>query len=116
MSQMLFLSLVVSGALMLEMPSAQAKTAPAPVATAAPEASKANQVEVAVQGMVCPFCAQGIEKKFKEFKQVDTVDVDLDKKLISLKFKDGQRLTDKEINETVKNAGYTPGTITAKAN
>jgi mercuric ion binding protein len=63
-------------------------------------------VSVKVNGMVCGFCAQGIEKKLKETKKVDNVVVDLDKKLVSFKELKGEKLTDKEIKTLLEKAGY----------
>jgi periplasmic mercuric ion binding protein len=65
-----------------------------------------QELKVGVKGMVCAFCAQGIEKKFKAQKEVESVDVSLENKLVKLKFKDGQRLPDEKISEILKDAGY----------
>jgi periplasmic mercuric ion binding protein len=56
--------------------------------------------------MVCSFCAQGIEKKFKAQKEVENVQVSLEKKAVILKFRDGQRLSNEKITEIIKDAGY----------
>ena len=34
-----------------------------------------SELKVGIKGMVCAFCAQGIEKKFKAQKEVDNVQV-----------------------------------------
>lgn len=65
-----------------------------------------EELKVGVKGMVCAFCAQGIEKHFKEQKEVDQVDVSLENKIVKLKFKDGQRLSNEKITEILKDAGY----------
>lgn len=67
---------------------------------------KSNELKVGVKGMVCAFCAQGIEKKFKAQKEVDSVTVSLENKFVKLKFKDGQRLSNERITEVLKDAGY----------
>jgi copper chaperone CopZ len=61
---------------------------------------------VTVKGMVCSFCAQGIEKKLKTFKEVKAVDVDLDTKKVTLQFNPGQALPDEILQKTIKDAGY----------
>jgi copper chaperone CopZ len=63
-------------------------------------------VVISVKGMVCSFCAQGIEKKLKAFKEVRSVNVDLDTKKVNIQFVLGQTLSEKILNETIKNAGY----------
>lgn len=62
--------------------------------------------EVKVKGMVCSFCAQGIEKKFKERAEVQDIQVDLKGKTVKLTFKDGQKISNDEIAALLKDAGY----------
>ncbi len=69
-------------------------------------ASASNEFRVGVKGMVCAFCAQGIEKKFKAQKEIESLQVSLENKFIKLKFKDGQRLTNEKIGQILKEAGY----------
>ena len=66
----------------------------------------ASGVIVSVKGMVCSFCAQGIEKKLKTFKEVKSVEVDLDTKKVSVQFVAGQTVATEKIQETIKNSGY----------
>jgi len=61
---------------------------------------------VHVNGLVCDFCARAVEKVFGKQKEVDAVKVDLDKKIITLDFKDNQRLDDATITKLVTDAGY----------
>lgn len=68
--------------------------------------AKSNELRVGVKGMVCAFCAQGIEKKFKAQKEVESLKVSLENKYVELKFKDGQRLSNEKITEILKDAGY----------
>ena len=63
-------------------------------------------VKVGVKGMVCAFCAQGIEKQFKDQMEIETVNVSLQNKLVTLTFKDGQKIPNDKIAEILKNAGY----------
>ena len=66
----------------------------------------AETVKASVNGMVCAFCATGIEKKFKTNPEVDTVKIDLASKLVTVKTKPGQTISDAKITEVVKYAGY----------
>ena len=65
-----------------------------------------DEIKVGVKGMVCAFCAQGIEKKFKAQKEVQDVQVNLENKFVKLKFKDGEKLANDKISEILKDAGY----------
>lgn len=68
--------------------------------------ASAAQITVGVQGMVCSFCAQGIEKKFKADPAVASVKVDLDKKLVLLTTKEGKTISDESIRKKITDAGF----------
>lgn len=65
-----------------------------------------EEIKVGVKGMVCAFCAQGIEKQFKAQKEVESIEVSLQNKFVKIKFKDGQKLSNEKISEILKDAGY----------
>lgn len=65
-----------------------------------------EELKVGVKGMVCAFCAQGIEKKFKAQPEVEKIEVSLENKFVKLNFKDGKRLPKEKITEILKDAGY----------
>jgi mercuric ion binding protein len=71
----------------------------------APPAAASEKV-VTVKGMVCSFCAQGIQKKFKSMPEVEAVQVDLKAKTVRLRFKPGQSLDDARIAAILRDAGY----------
>ena len=60
--------------------------------------------KISVKGMVCSFCAHGIEKKFSKEDRVESVKVDLEKAKVFLKVKDN--LSDEEIIKIIKESGY----------
>lgn len=62
--------------------------------------------EYGVSGMVCSFCSQGIEKKFKKQNAVQDVEVSLKDKKLVLTFKENQNLTDQEVSDILESAGY----------
>jgi hypothetical protein len=57
-------------------------------------AARAGTVEIAVNGMVCSFCAQGIDNLFKGHEKVAGVKVELGRKRVTLEEKPGTRLSD----------------------
>lgn len=61
---------------------------------------------VQVKGMVCSFCAQGITKKFQAQKEVEKVEVSLEKKTVTLTYKQDQKLSKDQITHILKDAGY----------
>ena len=73
-----------------------------------------TNVEVTVNGMVCSFCAQGITKKFKARQEIEAVKVVLQDQKVYLTIKDGADLSDDEITQTLKKAGYSVEKIDRK--
>ena len=69
-------------------------------------ATAAESVKATVNGMVCSFCAQGIEKTLLKIPQTKAVFVDLKKKVVAVEAKDGQTLDSKMIAAEIKEAGY----------
>lgn len=71
--------------------------------------SFANAQEVAkigVNGMVCAFCAQGIEKTIAKMPETQAVYVNLDQKLVAVEAKKGQKLSLDKIKAGIVDAGY----------
>lgn len=68
--------------------------------------ANAKEIRVSVKGMVCGFCAAGIEKKFKAEASVEKVHVSLEKKLVTIDLKKDQDLADKSIEKIITDAGY----------
>jgi copper chaperone CopZ len=66
----------------------------------------AGTIKATINGMVCSFCATGIEKIFKAQPEVKTVDVDLQKKLVTITTKEGQTIDDTKLRKLIANAGY----------
>ena len=66
----------------------------------------AESIKATVNGMVCSFCAQGIEKTLLKMPQTKAVFVDLKKKVVAVEAKEGQTLDGKKISAEIKNAGY----------
>jgi mercuric ion binding protein len=74
-------------------------------------AVSAETIRTTVNGMVCAFCATGIEKTFRKQPEVESVKVDLPSKQVTIKTKPGKTLSDAKIKEVVTYSGYTMGKI-----
>jgi mercuric ion binding protein len=72
---------------------------------------QATTIEMHVNGLVCAFCAQGIEKKLRKFPATADVLVSLEQRLVAVALKDGQDIPDTELRQALTNAGYTVTTI-----
>jgi mercuric ion binding protein len=66
----------------------------------------ADTIKATVNGMVCGFCATGIEKTFRAQPEVKTVDVDLENKQVTIQTKAGHTMDDAKIKKLLGNAGY----------
>lgn len=67
-----------------------------------------DKFEVQVDGLGCPFCAYGLEKKFKEFKGIREVKIDIETGQFSFAYPTDKALGLKAVEDQVKKAGYTP--------
>lgn len=67
----------------------------------------ATTIEMRVNGLVCAFCAQGIEKKLRKFSATADVVVSLEQRLVAVALKEGQDIPDPELRTALTNAGYT---------
>lgn len=63
--------------------------------------------EMRVDGLACPFCAYGIEKKLKALEGVENIHVDLDKGLVSVDVKEGKKLTEEQMRQLFTDSGFT---------
>ena len=78
----------------------------AALAAATLPAFAANSVKATVNGMVCAFCAQGIEKRLSKMPASEAVFVDLKRKVVVVEAKAGQTLDQKAITAEIADAGY----------
>lgn len=63
--------------------------------------------QLRVDGMPCPFCGYGIEKKLKSMKGVEKVDIDISKGVVTVTTSEGTTLTEQAMRKVVKDAGFT---------
>jgi len=77
--------------------------------------AQVERVEMRVDGLACPFCSYGLEKKLKEVKGADKVTIYVDKGLTVLTSKKMQSLNVEQLEPVVLDAGFTPGPISLTA-
>ena len=83
------------------------KTIIVTLALSAATASTAATIEMDVNGLVCAFCAQGIEKKLRAFPATSDVVVSLEERLVAVSTQEGQDIADDELRHALTDAGYT---------
>ncbi len=69
-------------------------------------AAQAGTIEMKVYGLVCGFCAQGIEKTLRKNPATADVVVSLENKLVAIGTKDDQDISDAELTRALTDAGY----------
>ena len=67
----------------------------------------AGTIEMNINGLVCAFCAQGIEKKLRKLPATADVVVSLQQHLVAVALKDGQDISDADLRTALTNSGYT---------
>lgn len=70
-----------------------------------------SQAVVTVSGMACPFCAYGLKKHLIGLPGAKDVRVDLAKSQATIDFTGESDATDTQIQQAVRDAGFTPGKI-----
>jgi mercuric ion binding protein len=76
------------------------------VATAGAQEAK-PVYKVYVDGLSCPFCTYGIEKKFSQVEGVEKIDIDLKTGTTLITMAAGTTLDETTARETVEAAGFT---------
>ncbi len=64
-------------------------------------------VVLKVDGMVCPFCAYGLDKRLREIAAVDSVIVRLSDGFVLIREKEGHQASEATFQKTVTKAGFT---------
>ncbi|MBM0104736.1 heavy-metal-associated domain-containing protein [Steroidobacter sp. S1-65] len=66
----------------------------------------ATTIEMKVNGLVCSFCAQGIEKTLRKNPATQDVLVSLENRLVAIVTKDGTDIADADLRKALTDAGY----------
>lgn len=69
-------------------------------------AQAAQSMKAEVNGMVCAFCAQGIEKKLRALTQTQDVYVNLKDRVVAVQLREGQTIEPQVFKDLIKDAGY----------
>ncbi len=62
-----------------------------------------SELSYSVPGVHCAHCERAITEEVSKVKGVDTVEVDLERKLVTVR---GERLSDQALREAIEEAGY----------
>jgi len=68
--------------------------------------ANADTIEMKVYGLVCGFCAQGIEKTLRKNPATEDVVVSLEHQLVAIATRPGQDIPDPDLTKALTDAGY----------
>ena len=68
--------------------------------------AQAGTIEMKVNGLVCGFCAQGIEKTLRKNPATADVVVSLEDRLVAVATKEGQDISDDDLKKALTSSGY----------
>jgi mercuric ion binding protein len=74
-----------------------------------------TQYQMRVDGLACPYCAYGIEKKLNAIDGVEKIDIDLENGLVIVNVTDGVKLSDEQMTQLFNDSGFTYRSKTEKA-
>ena len=69
-------------------------------------AASAKTIEMDVNGLVCAFCAQGIEKTLRGFPATADVFVSLEHRIVAIELAEGTDIDDATLRKAITDAGY----------
>ena len=74
--------------------------------------AQAATIEMKVHGMVCGFCAQGIEASLRKNPAVVDVMVSLETKLVVVETRGTEDIADSDLKKSIADAGYDLKSVT----
>ncbi len=66
-----------------------------------------NQYTLGVDGLACPFCAYGIEKKLSAIEGVESIETDVKSGQVVVTVAAGKTLSEEAARQAVEDAGFT---------
>ncbi len=76
--------------------------------------ASAQTMEIPIQGMTCPFCADGLHRKLGKLPGVEKAEVSLKLKKARLTLKEGASIDEEMVKKAILDAGFTPGEVERK--
>lgn len=90
----------------LAQPADEAEPSDPPVEETEPLAEPPTHATIQVNGMVCGFCASGVERVFSRVDAIDEISVSLDDGTLEIELVPGVEITEEEIRSLLEDAGY----------
>jgi len=71
-----------------------------------------GDISIRVDGLTCPFCAYGLEKKLKRLEGAEKIHIDIEKGIAYIQVREGKSIDEKNLKKAVADAGFTAKKIT----
>lgn len=71
-----------------------------------------REISIRVDGLTCPFCAYGLEKKLKRLEGAEKIHIDIEKGIALIQVREGSDIDEKNLKKAVEDAGFTAREIT----
>ncbi|VAX33656.1 hypothetical protein MNBD_NITROSPIRAE01-2198 [hydrothermal vent metagenome] len=80
----------------------------APLLTQSAKAEEMSaEISIRVDGLTCPFCAYGLEKKLKRLDGAEKIHIDIEKGIVLIQVVEGEKVKEKDLKQAVEDAGFT---------
>ncbi len=63
--------------------------------------------ELRVDGLACPFCAYGIEKKLSELEGIKGLEISINRGVVTVTVEDGAGFSEETARQIIADAGFT---------
>jgi len=73
---------------------------------------KVSKISIRVDGLSCPFCAYGLEKKLKRLEGAEKIHIDIDLGIAHIQLHEGKKIEEKDLKKAVEDAGFSAREIT----
>lgn len=68
-------------------------------------------ITVHIEGLACPICAYGLEKRLKKIETVEAISIHIKDGVVRIKLKEDATITEEKIRKAVSEAGFTVSEI-----
>ncbi len=73
--------------------------------------AQVEEATVQVDGLSCPFCAYGLEKKLKKVEGIEKLEIKVNEGTAKIRVREDKTLSFEAVEKAVKDGGFTPREI-----
>jgi copper chaperone CopZ len=65
-----------------------------------------ERIDLTINGMVCSFCVEGVERKIRGLPATQNVKIDLSKRIVQVWVRPGETIQDDQLRKLIRDAGF----------